>query len=234
MSVSRPPPAQRSGIAARDSRRDRWLFGIAMLTLVRAGGAVAADSAPAANADLAPRAQASIPAPQFVGPIFTKPMFNPRSLSDPLLTAPGSFSLSEISPSAGDNKNYSAKDFRPRGRSVFDSDPRIAGPDPGLTFDKTVWQRLNEYRSRDRVRVLTLWESGASTVSIQTDRKGDPSLQWTSRLFNRGGASHGLLDQLFPTSVFGGTTHVTRSPSAQPSKISGALSALHFGNSPPP
>jgi hypothetical protein len=68
--------------------------------------------------------------------------------------------------------------------------------------DRTVWQRLQEYRSHDRVRVLTLWESGASAVSIQTNRKGDPSLQWTSRLMNRGGATRGLLDRWMPVSVF--------------------------------
>ena len=67
----------------------------------------------------------------------------------------------------------------------------------------TVWQRLSDYRSRDRVRVVTLWETGGSSVSLQAGKKGDPSLQWTSRLMNRGGATRGLLDQLFATSLGG-------------------------------
>jgi hypothetical protein len=67
----------------------------------------------------------------------------------------------------------------------------------------TVWQRLSDYRSRDRVRVVTLWETGGSSVSLQAGKKGDPSLQWTSRLMNRGGATRGLLDQVFATSVGG-------------------------------
>ena len=67
-----------------------------------------------------------------------------------------------------------------------------------LAADKNFLQRLQEYRSHDHVRVLTLWDTGASAISIQTDHKGDPSLQWTSHLFNRGGATQGLLDHLFP------------------------------------
>jgi hypothetical protein len=148
-----------------------------------------------------------------------------------LLSAPGAYRLGDLAPAA---RPFSDRDFRPRGRSLFEADPRTVGPEPGFAFNQTTWQRLNEYRTRDRVRVLTLWESGVSAVSLQTDHKGDPSLQWTSRLMNRGGASHGLLDQLFPTSIFGGATRVTRSPTAQPSRISGALSSLHFGASPPP
>ena len=114
------------------------------------------------------------------------------------------------------------------------ADPRLSPPGNTLAVDKNFLQRLNEYRSHDRVRVLTLWDTGASAISIQTDHKGDPSLQWTSHLFNRGGATQGLLDHLFPVSVFGGTTHITRSATSQPSRVSGALSALHFGSSAPP
>jgi hypothetical protein len=202
-----------------------------MLTLIRAGEALATDAIvePAALGKPEQRPAPAVAVAPFVGPIFTKPPYTARMLSDPLLTAPGGYQL----PGVADSKTFSPKDFRPRGRSVFETDPRSAGPEDGLMMDKNMWQRLNEYRNHDRVRVLTLLETGASSISIQTDRKGDPSLQWTSRLMNRGGASHGLLDQLFPTSVFGGTTHVTRSATSQPSRISGALSALHFGNSPP-
>lgn len=152
------------------------------------------------------------------------------ALSDPLLTVPSPYALHEMP----ETKTFSSKDFRPHGRSVFDADPRSGAPSEVLTVDKDLGQRLKEYKSRDHVRVLTLWETGASAVSIQTDRKGDPSLQWTSRWMNRGGATQGLLDRLFPVSVFGGSTHVTRSPTSQPSRISGALSALHFGSAPPP
>ena len=82
----------------------------------------------------------------------------------------------------------------------------------------TVWQRMSEYKSRDRVRLLTLWESSASTVSLQAGKGGDPSLQWTSRVMNRGGSTRGLLDQLFSVSFVGAGNAqrgATRSTSAQ-------------------
>jgi hypothetical protein len=67
----------------------------------------------------------------------------------------------------------------------------------------TVWQRLAEYRSLNRVQVVTLWETGGSSLSLQAGRKGDPTLQWTSRLMNRGRAPRGVLDKLFSTSLGG-------------------------------
>jgi hypothetical protein len=210
--------------ALRAAMGDRLLLGLAVLTLMRAGVACAED--PAAQAqpgqDVAPRITFKAAAL----PEFSKHY----TLSDPLLTAPNEYRLNELS----ETKTYSVTEFRPRGHSIFDADPRLSAPGGNLAYDKNFLQRLNEYRSRDRVRVLTLWDNGASAVSIQTDHKGDPSLQWTSHLFNRGGATQGLLDQLFPVSVFGGTTHVTRSATSQPSRVSGALSSLHFGSPAPP
>jgi hypothetical protein len=135
-------------------------------------------------------------------------------------------------PSAPESK-FLTRDFRPRGASIADADSRLNPADGDLVHDNTVWQRLAEYRTHDRVRVLTLWESGASTVSLQAGRKGDPSLQWTSRLMNRGGATHGLLDRLFPVSVFGehSAARVTQHPAnAQPTgKPAASLGALRIG-----
>jgi hypothetical protein len=91
-----------------------------------------------------------------------------------------------------------------------------------------VWQRLQEYRTRDRVRVMTLWESGVSNVSIQTNRKGDPSLQWTSRLMNRGGATRGLLDRWSPVSVFRSFSRPGGSGAGKPAN---ALAEPHLGMS---
>jgi hypothetical protein len=117
-----------------------------------------------------------------------------------------------------------------------EADPR--GPaDENLAFDTTIWQRLNEYRNHDRIRVLTLWESGASAVSLQTDHRFGPSLQWTSRLMNRGGATHGLLDRLLPTSIFGNGSSrsiVGRSTSPPAPKAANALGAPHTSTSAVP
>lgn len=220
--------ARKRILAALSARiGDRFLSGVAVLTLLGAGEACLGDSLSAGatqpERETAPRIPLTAPA---FGPITQRAY----TLSDPLLTVPGPYALGEMP----ETKVYSSKDFRPRGRSMFDADPRAGPPAETLTVDKDLGHRLREYKSRDHIRVLTLWETGSSAISIQTDRKGDPSLQWTSRLMNRGGATQGLLDRLFPVSVFGGTTHITRSPSSQPSRVSGALSALHFGSTPTP
>jgi hypothetical protein len=223
--------------ALRAVLADRIMLGVAVLAITRAGAACAGDAAVAAMAqpqhDFASRETFSAGSAMAL-PEFTKHY----TVSDPLLTAPSpvvtvppGYKLLEIP----QIKSYSATDFRPRGRSIFDSDPKLIAPVDALGSNKSkdLLQQLQQYRSRDHLRVLTLWENGASAVSIQTDRKGDPSLQWTSHLFNKGGATQGLLDRLFPVSAFGGTTHITRSASSQPSRVSGALSALHFGSDPP-
>jgi hypothetical protein len=174
---------------ARSCNCTRALLGVAVLTLLGACDALAGD--PAADFGARPRVdELRTPAAggtrSYVGPLFAPPLY-----------MPGSFAL----PDAAETTSYSPKDFRPRGRSVLEADPR-APVEENLAFDTTIWQRLNEYRNRDKIRLLTLWESGASTVSLQADHRGGPSLQWTSRLMNRGGATHGLLDRLLPASIF--------------------------------
>jgi hypothetical protein len=192
--------------------RKRFFLGLAAFTLIRATEALAADSAtvpalnPNSNEAHPPASHAASHAPQLysgsLGAGFSDPALAARDerfgLPAALLPVPRDYSL----PAAAEPHAFSSTDFRPRGHSVFDTDPSIANANDNLMVDKTVWQRLQEYRNRDRVRVMTLWESGASNVSIQTNRKGDPSLQWTSRLMNRGGATRGLLDRWSPVSVF--------------------------------
>ena len=165
----RVPTALLAGIA------DRLLCAMALLTLIGAADASAGEL-PSATVklpehELTPRV--SLATPGF-GAITQRAY----ALSDPLLHLAEPYALHEMP----ETKTFSSKDFRPHGRSVFDADPRSGAPSEVLTVDKDLGQRLTEYKSRDHVRVLTLWETGASTVSIQTDRKGDPSLQWTSRL----------------------------------------------------
>jgi len=79
---------------------------------------------------------------------------------------------------------------------MFLRQPEQFGDAPMLR-GTTVWQRLSEYRAHDRVRVLTLWESGGSTVSLQAGKRGSPSLQWTSGAMIHGAGTRGLLDRLF-------------------------------------
>jgi hypothetical protein len=172
-------------LAARCNRiRDKMLVGLVLFTLVRTGEALAGDQPWIANATLDPdfgNLRQPPPARAFV-------------------TAPGFFTA----PTAADSQLFSATDFRPRKPTVFDRDPSVnAFGDAPMLRGTTVWQRMSEYRSHDRVRLLTLWESSESTVSLQAGKRGDPSLQWTSRSMNRGGSTRGLLDRLFAVSLAG-------------------------------
>jgi len=195
-------------LAARcNSIRDKMLVGLVLFTLVRTGEALAGDQASMANATLDPD----------VG--------NLRQSSPParaLITAPDFFAA----PAAADSQIFSATDFRPRKRTVFDRDPVVNSfGDAPMLRGTTVWQRMSEYRSHDRVRLLTLWESSESTVSLQAGKRGDPSLQWTSRSMNRGGSTRGLLDRLFAVSLAGAGNRLRHSDrptgtAATPSQVS--------------
>jgi hypothetical protein len=193
--------------------RGRFLVGLVVLTLFRAGASFAEDQTSLTGK---PELNNLRQSTAFSGSLFAAPE-TLRAPSIPEIKAPPS------------------KDFRPRGQSIFGPDPHLDTANDELIHDTSVWQRLNEFRNRDRIRVLTLWESGASSVSLQTGKRGDPSLQWTSRLMNRGGATHGLLDRLFPVSGFGGsgTSHSLHTVIAQPTgKSATSLGGLRLG--PPP
>ena len=99
---------------------------------------------------------------------------------------------------------FSSREFRPRGPSLNEGNAHtsITGEQP-LMSNTTVWQRLAHYRSHDRVSLVTLWETGGNSLSLQASKKGDPTLQWTSRLMSRPGSGRGLLDELFSTSAGG-------------------------------
>jgi hypothetical protein len=170
-----------------NSIRDKMLVGLVLFTLVRTGEALAGEQASITYTTLDP------------GP----GIGNSRQSSPPvhsLITAPEFFAA----PTAADSPIFSTTDFRPRKRTVFDRDPLVNSfGDAPMLRGTTVWQRMSDYKSHDRVRLLTLWESNASTVSLQAGKKGDPSLQWTSRSMNRGGSTRGLLDRLFSVSLLG-------------------------------
>jgi hypothetical protein len=235
MSDHCPPTDHRKVAATRDGDGRRFLLGLVVLTLIGAGEVMAADQP--VDLALTPdrndhRATAPIAAPPLSTPFATP--FVAQSYGGPagerlgrppsLLPAPQDYSL----PPAADVRSFSSKDFRPRGHSVFDTDPSIANGNANLMSDRTVWQRLQEYRNHDKVQVITLWESGASAVSIQTNRKGDPTLQWTSRLMNRGGATRGLFDRWMPATMFRSFSRSSASPSSKPSA---SLAAPHSGMS---
>jgi hypothetical protein len=172
--------------------RDRVLVGLVILTIVRASEALAGEQVPPTVSSMKRDFNSA-------------PELAPTSAF--MLPLPSSYQAVPSSDQAVDLpefKSFSAAEFRPRGHSIMERDSRFGDTeDTPMLRGTTVWQRLSDYRSRDRVRVVTLWETGGSSVSLQAGRKGDPSLQWTSRLMNRGGATRGLLDQMFSTSLGG-------------------------------
>lgn len=123
-------------------------------------------------------------------------------------------------------REFSSTEFSPRKYAAFGAAPAELTP-PGESrslITTTVWQRLADYRSHDRVRLVTLWETTGSTLSIQAGKRGEPSLQWTSRSMNRGGATRGLLDRMISASLgsagVGQLRNIVRpaQPAASPAK----------------
>jgi hypothetical protein len=186
---------------------DKFLVGLVLYTLVRSSEALAGEQGSNSIRAMTPDFGALHP-------------FTTKSLSVPPLPdafrMPDSFRASSPPEAA----NFSSTEFRPRAHSTLDAGAHGEAVDEApMLRSTTVWQRMKDYRTRDRVRLLTLWESGASTVSLQAGKKGDPSLQWTSRWMNRGGATRGLLDQLFSISFAGarnGLQNSARPTSARP------------------
>jgi hypothetical protein len=108
------------------------------------------------------------------------------------------------SKSASSELQFSSSEFRERKPGLEQAPPPADAESftPTQAFQTTsAWQRLADYRSQGRVQLLTLWESKHSFVSLQSGKHGGPSLQWTSRLMNRGGATRGLLDRFVASSL---------------------------------
>jgi hypothetical protein len=168
------------GDARLGNSRDRMLLTLALYTLVRSGEALAGDTgtestsqADEFNAHAAPAAS-----------MLTDPALNARQF---VASAP--FPVHPFSPT----------EFRPRTQVPLESEAARGGlgMDEHLIGSTTVWQHLEQFRSEDRVRLLTLWQTRASSVSLQADKHGGPSLQWSSPWMLRGRSSNGLLDRLF-------------------------------------
>jgi hypothetical protein len=116
--------------------------------------------------------------------------------------------------------DFSATEFRPRRRASSARAMTDYGSSDPMFRTTTVWQRLNEFRVQDRVRVLTLWETGGSNVSLQAGKKGDPSLQWSSSWTSQSRVSHGVLDRLLSASLKG---MISRASSARFAPSTGSV-----------
>jgi hypothetical protein len=124
----------------------------------------------------------------------------------PASAVPPSFSLGRP---VAENRSFSATEFSPRKSSMRAADSaRKASAlfDAPMLQDTSVWQQLTQYRSQDRLRLLTLWQARGSTLSLQTGRHGGPSLQWSTPWMNREDAPRGLFDRLIPAPSRGAAT----------------------------
>jgi hypothetical protein len=189
---------------------DKWLAGMFLLAVVGTGEVLAGQ--PMSITGDFPKASFNTP-PQ------RAELWLP-ALSVPTPSVPATFEAAPLP----EGEPFSTRDFRPRGRSILEKEP-AGRDDVPMLRNTTVWQRLSDFRAHNRVRLLTLWEAGGGSVSLQAGRKGDPSLQWTSRLMNRGGATRGLFDQMFSVSLAGAGRGLHLSPrpaaetSARPAKL---------------
>jgi hypothetical protein len=178
------------GAARCSSIRDRIVLAMVLYAMVRAGQALAGDQAATADSKLLPAARsARAPAPSTVLP--------PSAAQSSAAALPSS--LFSTDRSFADGEAFSATEFRPRKHSVGAAESAASegfGADSPMLQGTNVWQRMAEFKSQDRVRVLTLLETRGSTLSLQAGKRGGPSLQWSSRSMNRDGAARGLLDRM--------------------------------------
>jgi hypothetical protein len=171
------------GEAHRGNGRERILLALILYTVGRSAEALAGDQASAEAA--VNHAADSHRAPISTASLLATPAFS----TDRSVTEADSFS---------------ATDFRPRAHSVFEADPAKGASSGSLApmlQSTTIWQQMAQYKSQDRVRLLTLWQTRGSSLSLQAGKHGGPSLQWSSPWMAREGAAGGLFDHLFSPSM---------------------------------
>lgn len=178
----------------------KMLPAAALFAMLFAGDAFAGDQAPSAKS-----AERPIAASLFAPPLFSS---IPSALPQP-----------------------SATDFRSRKHGLPEGDFAASEPavfDAPMLQDTSIAGRMAESKSEDRVRLLTLWQSRASSLSLQAGKHGAPSLQWSTPWMHREGTSHGLFDRLIPVSphFFAGAG---RSTLSHPSSARSAAKSVNSG-----
>jgi hypothetical protein len=119
---------------------------------------------------------------------------------------------------------FSPTEFRPRKQSLETAaaGSEVSVIDAPMLRDTSIAGELSEAKTQDRVRLLTLWQSRASSLSLQTGKHGAPSLQWSTPWMHRDAASRGLFDRLLAVSPrsFGSTVRggASRPAAATPAK----------------
>jgi len=119
-------------------------------------------------------------------------------LSEHLFPAPFAYEPARPEPQA-----YSATEFRPRQHGLLDADParsEVSVIDTPIRRDTSLAREIAEFKTQDRLRLLTLWQNRASSLSLQAGKHGAPSLQWSTPWMHRDVSSRGLFDRLLTVS----------------------------------
>jgi hypothetical protein len=168
--------------------RENALLTLVLCGVVRATQALAGDQP--SNADSMPAHGSQDPhaAQAAAAPPFSVPFVSAKPLADDA---------------------FSATEFRPRKHSGVGLDSARSGAsiiDAPMLQSTSVWQQMADYKSQDRVRLLTLWQTRGSSLSLQAGKRGAPSLQWSTPWVHREGATRGLFDRLLaaPARAAGG------------------------------
>jgi len=228
MSETGPVDATIAGSAQRRCNiiRENALLTLVLCSVVRATQALAGDQPPntasmAKQDSQDPRAAQAAAAPMFSAPFVSEKPF----ASAPFVSA---------NPLADDA--FSATEFRPRKHGIADLDSTRSGAsifDAPMLRSTSVWQQMADYKSQGRVRLLTLWQTRGSSLSLQAGKHGTPSLQWSTPWVHRGGTTRGLFDRLLavPARAAGGNlrSSVPRSTGnpapSKPVELSSTISA---------
>jgi hypothetical protein len=123
--------------------------------------------------------------------------FQPR-LPEHLFPAPFAYE-----PARTEQQTFSATEFRPRKHGLLDADParsEVSVIDAPIRRDTSLAREIAEFKTQDRLRLLTLWQNRASSLSLQAGKHGAPSLQWSTPWMHRDVSSRGLFDRLLTVS----------------------------------
>jgi hypothetical protein len=180
LEIARRDNATIAGSAARrcNIMRENALLTLVLCGVVRATQALAGDQPSSADPAHGANAANSRDTRNVSASMFSAPFVSAKPLID---------------------DGFSATEFRPRKHSVANSDSARSGAsiiDAPMLRSTSVWQHMADYKSQDRVRLLTLWQTRGSSLSLQAGRHGAPSLQWSTPWVHREGTSRGLFDRL--------------------------------------
>jgi hypothetical protein len=115
-------------------------------------------------------------------------------IAAPPFPAPFAFSAPQA-----ERPEFSSTEFRPRKPGLpgaADARGESSVIEAPMLKDSSIAHELSEARTQDRVRLLTLWQSRASSLSLQAGRHGAPSLQWSTPWMRRDAVSRGVFDRL--------------------------------------